>query len=112
MAFMAAFIIHSGFSYVTQPRYHYLPDPLFRIYIKQIHNAKHGSDSNTYDNEGRFRPQQLADFFSKYGKKLDNGNGHGDYGLTFGEALRGAWSQRCVFDFFGVFAAYFECKYF
>ncbi|KAI0088448.1 Caleosin related protein-domain-containing protein [Irpex rosettiformis] len=104
LAFLATFIIHSGLSYVTQPSHYYLPDPFFRIYISRIHHAKHGSDTNTYDNEGRFRPQQLADFFSKYGTKMENG----DYGLTLAEAMKGVWGQRCVYDFFGVASAYFE----
>ncbi|KAI0337653.1 Caleosin-domain-containing protein [Trametopsis cervina] len=101
---VSVIFIHVGFSYVTQPPNQWLPDVLFRIHLPQLHRAKHGSDSGTYDHEGRFRPQQFADFFSKYGRRLRNG----DYGLTFREAMYGAWSQRCVMDVFGVTAAFFE----
>ena len=107
MAIFSAFAIHSALSYASLPPNQFFPDPLFRIYIAHIHNAKHGSDSNTFDNEGRFRPQQLADFFSKYGKKLESG----DYGMTFGEIINGLWSQKCVLDFFGMGAAALECKF-
>ena len=51
-------------SYATQRTI--LPDPLFRIWVNLLHKAKHGSDSGTYDMEGRFRPQSLEDVFAKY----------------------------------------------
>ena len=77
-----------------------------RIYVKNIHRAKHGCDSGTYDSEGRFRPQLFADFFSKYGKE----DGSGELGLTLDEALAGIWGQRCFMDVFGLIAASGECK--
>lgn len=54
----SVFIIHFNFSYPTCPGY--LPDPFFRIYLANIHKAKHGSDTGTYDNEGRFIPQKCV----------------------------------------------------
>lgn len=30
-----------------------LPDPFLRVFISNVHKGKHGSDSGTYDTEGR-----------------------------------------------------------
>ncbi|KAK4549555.1 hypothetical protein LTR36_006552 [Oleoguttula mirabilis] len=95
----AAFIIHANLSYPTSPSY--LPDPFFRIWIANVHKDKHGSDSMSFDNEGRFRPQEFEDFFAKYDR--NNKGGLDIYDLT--RALKG---QRLTFDFFGWAAALLE----
>ncbi|KAI9880463.1 MAG: hypothetical protein M1830_002815 [Pleopsidium flavum] len=95
----ATFLINFFLSYPTVPSI--LPDPFFRIFTQRMHKAKHGSDSMSYDNEGRFRPQNFEDFFAKYDK---DGKG----GLTV-EELWTAWKgQAFVLDFFGWGAAFFE----
>lgn len=33
--------------------------------------VQHGSDSATFDTEGRFRPQQFEDMFAKYDEEHD-----------------------------------------
>ena len=43
LSFIAIFVIHGTFSYATQDSW--LPDPLFSLIVKNIHQAKHGSDS-------------------------------------------------------------------
>ena len=43
LSFIAIFVIHGTFSYATQDSW--LPDPLFSLVVKNIHQAKHGSDS-------------------------------------------------------------------
>lgn len=106
LSVIGVLFIHGGLSYFTLPPGHWLPDPLFRIHIAYIHRAKHGSDTGAYDHEGRFRPQLFADFFSKFGQKMDNG----EWGVTFMQMMTGAWAQRCVMDLFGLSARMFECK--
>ncbi|KAG8162152.1 hypothetical protein KVR01_007917 [Diaporthe batatas] len=95
------FIIHTGFSYPTRLAYSWVPDPLFRVYVGSIHKAKHGSDSETYDSEGRFRPQQFEDMFAKYDKK-------GDGTLTLTELFQLMHGNRNAADPFGWGAAVTE----
>ncbi|KAH9858578.1 Caleosin-domain-containing protein [Lenzites betulinus] len=95
---LSMLIIHLNFSYPTCPSI--LPDPFFRLFVENIHKAKHGSDTGTYDNEGRFVPQKFEDFFNKYSNGKD--------GLTktdLWEALKG---QRVIMDPIGWGGAAFE----
>ncbi|TFB03470.1 putative peroxygenase 3 [Trichoderma ghanense] len=98
LCLFATFIIHVPFSYPTVPGH--LPDPFFRIYLRNIHKTKHGSDTGTYDNEGRFVPQKFEDMFSKYAADKDY------------VTLRDVWhllkGQRVVADPFGTTAAALE----
>jgi hypothetical protein len=102
LSIIAVLIIHPGFSYPTLTGW--LPDPFFRIYIARAHKDKHGSDSGSYDHEGRFRPQQFEDIFSKYAS--------GDkQSISLGEIWVYMKGQRNVLDPFGWGAALFECEY-
>ncbi|KDQ60377.1 hypothetical protein JAAARDRAFT_152967 [Jaapia argillacea MUCL 33604] len=101
ISLLSTIIIHANFSYPTLPSY-ILPDPFFRIYIARIHRDKHGSDTGTYDNEGRFVPQKFEDFFEKYSSV------EGKDGLTIRDTVRGIWGQRCIMDPIGWGAAVFE----
>lgn len=92
-------IIHGNLS-VPTCRY-YIPDPLFRIFISNMHRNKHGSDSMTYDNEGRFRAQNFEDFFSKY-------DTDGKGGLTKWELFVAWRGQAMVWDIFGQIATALE----
>lgn len=56
---------------------------------------QHGSDSEVYDSEGRFRPQQFEDLFAKYDRDHDDA-------LTFGELLDLMHGNRNAMDPFGV----------
>jgi peroxygenase len=102
LSFIAAFIIHINFSLPTQSGW--LPDPLFRIYLKNMHRTKHGGDTGTYDNEGRFVPQKFEEIFEKYA-------GGKEY-LTFWEGVDMLRGQRNVSDPIGWGGATFECKFF
>ncbi|OTA62611.1 Caleosin-domain-containing protein [Hypoxylon sp. EC38] len=69
LSLVAVFIIHANFSYPTLSSW--LPDPFFRIYTVNVHKDKHGSDTGTYDTEGRFSPQHFEDIFAKYAERRD-----------------------------------------
>lgn len=100
LSFIATVIIHVGLSYFTCPTI--IPDPFFRIWIARIHKANHGSDTQTYDNEGRFRPQQFEDIFIKYDRDSKGG-------LSKREILNLIKGQRLAGDFFGSAAVIAEC---
>lgn len=95
-------MIHVSLSYATAPTF--VPDPFFRIYTARIHKAKHGSDSMSYDNEGRFRAQQFEDFFAKYDRQ-------GKGGLSVRELWGAWWGQALLGDVFGCSAAFLECEF-
>ncbi|ORY76532.1 caleosin [Leucosporidium creatinivorum] len=98
-AFLAMMVIHSGLSWWTQDGW--MPDPFFRIYSKNIHRAKHGSDTGVYDSEGRFVPSAFESLFCKFDKDKKGG-------LSFREGLRMLRQNRNVADPFGWAAAVFE----
>lgn len=101
LSLLSVIIIHANFSYPTIPGY--LPDPRFPIYVARIYKDKHGSDSGTYDTEGRFVPQKFEDIFAKYAGDRKS--------LTFGELLGYLKGQRLVMDPFGWGGAIFECEF-
>ena len=94
------FLIHANLSYPTVQSW--IPDPLFRVYIANIHKAKHGSDTGTYDTEGRFVPQKFEEVFSKYANGKDT--------LSLWQLTRVLKGQRLVMDPIGWFGSFFECK--
>jgi len=97
----AAVIIHLSFFWITQD--YWFPNPLLWIYVKNIHKGKHGSDSGTYDHEGRFVPENFEQIFSKFAKRDSSGTT-----MTSGELFDFIKAQRNVVDPFGWFAMYFE----
>ena len=98
--FFTAFL-HAVQSYNTVPGL--LPDPFFRIWVKNAYMNKHGSGAAIIDSEGRFRPQQFEDFFARFDR---DGKG----GLTKWELWSGIRRSRMAFDFFGQVSAMFECE--
>ncbi|KAH8894166.1 Caleosin-domain-containing protein [Thozetella sp. PMI_491] len=98
LALLSTIIIHANFAYPTSPSI--IPDPFFRLYIQNIHRAKHGSDTGTYDNEGRFVPQKFEDMFAKYA-------GEKEY-ITFRDVIRLLKGQRGIMDPIGWGGAFFE----
>ncbi|KAK6073500.1 caleosin domain-containing protein [Seiridium cupressi] len=88
LSLAAVFIIHANFSYPTVSGW--LPDPFFRVFLQRVHKDKHGSDTGTYDTEGRFIPQKFEDIFTKYA-------GGKDY-VTFSDIVRLHKGQRLIMD--------------
>ncbi|KAF8937800.1 hypothetical protein BGZ47_008856 [Haplosporangium gracile] len=81
--------------------FHALRFNIFLSLLARIHKDKHGSDSGTYDTEGRFVPQHFEDIFSKYAPP-------GQDGLTYSDVLRMLKGQRVIMDPIGWFGAFFE----
>ncbi|OJJ57330.1 hypothetical protein ASPSYDRAFT_46471 [Aspergillus sydowii CBS 593.65] len=98
---LAVLIINLNFSYPTRLAHSFIPDPRFRVYVDSIYKAKHGSDSGTFDAEGRFLPQAFEDMFSKYDRDRDGA-------LSLGELFEMMHGNRCAADPFGWGAAFFE----
>ncbi|THG15621.1 hypothetical protein TEA_027350 [Camellia sinensis var. sinensis] len=79
------------------------PSLLFPIEVKNIHKAKHGSDSGVYDTEGRFVPSKFEEIFSKHARKNANA-------LTSDELMGMQKANRVPKDHKGWLASYTEWK--
>ncbi|GAA6055813.1 hypothetical protein JCM3770_004772 [Rhodotorula araucariae] len=92
-------VIHFFFSWFTAPGV--LPDPFFRIFLKNGHRSKHGSDTGVYDSEGRFIPAKFEEIFSKFDKDHKGG-------LYFSEGVAMIHAQRQACDPIGWAGESFE----
>ncbi|GAV83000.1 Caleosin domain-containing protein, partial [Cephalotus follicularis] len=91
-SFIFMVLVHGAMSYATLPTW--IPSPFFPIYIHNIHKAKHGSDSGTYDTEGRYIPANFENIFSKYACTVPDK-------LSLRELWIMTEANRYAFDFFG-----------
>ncbi|XP_050380753.1 peroxygenase-like isoform X1 [Argentina anserina] len=98
-SFIFMILVHAAMSYATLPTW--IPSPYFAIHIRNIHKAKHGSDSGIYDTEGRYIPAHLENLFSKYARTVPDK-------LSFKELWHMTQANRDAFDFFGWVAAKLE----
>lgn len=102
LSFLSIFVIHSNFSYATGDSW--IPDPMFRINLSNIHKDKHGSASGAYDAEGRFVPQRFEDLFAKHAQGRDY--------MTARDVVNLLKGQRMIADPVGWFHAFIECESF
>lgn len=99
LSFFAIFVIHGTFSYPSQPTW--VPDPLFSLNTANMHRTKHGSDSETYDTEGRYNAEKFEEIFSKF-----DSSGRG--GLYWKDMWAMIKHYRNVWDFTGWTAMFLE----
>ncbi|XP_021756803.1 probable peroxygenase 4 [Chenopodium quinoa] len=98
---VAAFFINMGLSGKTRPGK--FPNLLFPIEIKNITKAKHGSDTDVYDTEGRFVASKFEDIFKKHAHTCANA-------LTSEELSEMLKANREPKDYAGWIGAYSEWK--
>ncbi|KAL7622291.1 hypothetical protein AAE478_007795 [Parahypoxylon ruwenzoriense] len=98
---LGSLLIPIFFSYPTRLGHSWVPDPLLRIYVDDIHKAKHGSDSGVYDLDGNFNPERFDRMFSRFDTSGTGGLGAGD--------LAALWKKnRCAADPAGWSFAFME----
>ncbi|KAF4973789.1 hypothetical protein FZEAL_9236 [Fusarium zealandicum] len=88
---VGSLLIPLFFSYPTRLGHSWIPDPLFRIFVRDIHKAKHGSDSGIYDFDGNFNPERFDQLFERF-------DSSGKGGLSARD-LSELWAKdRCAAD--------------
>ncbi|KAF8349281.1 Caleosin [Amanita rubescens] len=99
ISLLAVILIHSSFSYPTYGTL--LPDPFFRLRIRNIHRGKHGSDTASYTSVGSWDEKRFEHIFDMYSSPPHT---H----ISFWQGIRMVYGNRDVFDPFGWVAAVFE----
>ncbi|KAH7116539.1 Caleosin [Dactylonectria estremocensis] len=98
---IGSLLIPIFFSYPTRLGHSWLPDPLLRIYVKDIHKAKHGSDTGVYDFDGHFNPQRFDQLFERF-------DSSGAGGLSASNLIELWKKDRCAADPAGWSFAFME----
>ncbi|KAF1854311.1 hypothetical protein Lal_00008609 [Lupinus albus] len=98
---IGSLLIPIFFSYPTRLGHSWLPDPLFRIYVNDIHKAKHGSDTGIFDFDGNFSPERFDHMFQRFDTSGD--------GVLTADDLWRLWAKdRCAADPAGWTFAFME----
>ncbi|KAF9782572.1 hypothetical protein IL306_010798 [Fusarium sp. DS 682] len=98
---IGSLLIPIFFSYPTRLGHSWLPDPLFRIYVNDIHKAKHGSDTGIFDYDGNFSHERFEHMFQRFDTS-------GEGGLTADDLWRLWAKDRCAADPAGWTFAFME----
>ncbi|KAF5017565.1 hypothetical protein F66182_10488 [Fusarium sp. NRRL 66182] len=88
---LGSLLIPIFFSYPTRLGHSWLPDPMFRIYVNDIHKAKHGSDTGVFDFDGNLNPERFEHMFDRFDTP-------GTGGLTSDDLFRLWKKDRCAAD--------------
>ncbi|KAB2045511.1 hypothetical protein ERO13_D01G140820v2 [Gossypium hirsutum] len=99
LSMTGAFLIHFALSSKTRPGKY--PSPFFPIEVKNIHLAKHGSDSGVYDSDGRFVSLKFEEIFRKFARTHGNA-------LTSGELMAMLKANREPQDYKGWIGSWTE----
>ncbi|KAF7560165.1 hypothetical protein G7046_g3977 [Stylonectria norvegica] len=98
---IGSLLIPLFFSYPTRLGHSWWPDPMLRIYMKDIHKAKHGSDTGVYDYDGNFCIDRFDHLFDRF-------DSSGTGGLTANDLLNLWKKDRCAADPAGWSFAFME----
>jgi hypothetical protein len=63
---LGSLLIPLFFSYPTTLGHSWLPDPWFRIWVADMHKAKHGSDTGIFDVDGHFHADRFDEMFDRW----------------------------------------------
>ncbi|KAI9167154.1 putative peroxygenase 3 [Paramyrothecium foliicola] len=91
---IGSLLIPVFFSYPTRLGHSLLPDPLLRIYVRDIHKAKHGSDTGVYDFDGNFDGERFEQLYARF----DPGGSSSSQGLGAREVYELWKKDRCAAD--------------
>ncbi|KAI2615566.1 Caleosin-domain-containing protein [Hypomontagnella submonticulosa] len=98
---LGSLLIPVFFSYPTRLGHSWIPDPFLRIYVDDIHKAKHGSDSGAYDLDGNFSEERFDRMFDRFDRS-------GTGGLDVGDLAELLRKDRCAADPAGWSFAFME----
>ncbi|XP_021894752.1 probable peroxygenase 4 [Carica papaya] len=103
LAVASSIFINVGLNRSTRPGKYF--SPLFPIVIKNIHLAKHGSDSGVYDSNGSFVASKFEEIFSRHARIYYEA-------LTFDELMEMVKANRKPRDHKGWIASFAEWRIF